>query len=311
MLKNTLTLIAVLLTLTTFAQDQTVKGLQDETGSKNVAKDPNDTTKKTWKTGAIFSFNLSQASLSNWAAGGDNFALSFNAYVHAHAFYKKDRNSWDNSVDVNLGYLKTTSIGARKTDDRIDVLSKYGYALNPKLNLSGLFNFRSQFFKGYNYNSDGTKIYASNILAPAYVLLSLGLDYHPAKGLSIFVSPVTSRWVIVKDDSLKAQGAYGVDTGKTFKNEIGAFITVNYTTNLNKIVSYTGRLDMFSNYKHNPQNIDFYMTNLFVAKLSRVLSASWSLDLIYDDDVKLFGKNNNSAAMQLKSLIGVGLLVKL
>jgi len=310
-MKTLLLFICIALTAQVFAQDQTVKGLQDESTSKAIAKDANDTLKRTWKVGSLLGFNLSQASLSNWAAGGDNFALSFNAFINAHAYYKKGRNSWDNILDVNLGYLKTTSIGARKTDDRIDLLSKYGYALNPKLNLSGLFNFRSQFFKGYNYNSDGTKIYSSNFLAPAYVLVSAGLDYHPAKGLSIFASPITTRWLIVNDDSLSAQAAYGVDTGRKSKNEIGAFVTVNYTTPLNKIVSYTGRVDLFSNYKHNPQNIDFYMTNMFVAKLSKVLSATWSLDLIYDDDVKLFGKNNNSAAMQLKSLIGVGLLVKL
>ncbi len=76
-----------------FAQDQTVKSLQDESG-KSVTKDPNDTVAKAWKTGAIFSFNLSQASLSNWAAGGDNFALSVNGYINAHAFYKKAKNSW-------------------------------------------------------------------------------------------------------------------------------------------------------------------------------------------------------------------------
>jgi len=46
-------------------------------------------------------------------------------------------------------------------------------------------------------------------------------------------------------------------------------------------------------------------------KLSKILSASWSVDLIYDDDVKLFGKNHTSPGMQFKSLIGVGLSVKL
>ena len=36
----------------------------------------------------------------------------------------------------------------------------------------------------------------------------------------------------------------------------------------------------------------------------------WSVDMIYDDDVRLFGKNNNGAALQLKSLVGIGLLAK-
>src|SRR3954447_20813837 len=66
-----------------------------------------------------------------------------------------------------------------------------------------------------------------------------------------------------------------------------AYATINYTANLGKVVTYKGKLDLFSNYKHKLQNVDLYFTNLFAAKLSKVLSATWSLTLIYDDDVKL------------------------
>lgn len=292
------------------AQDQTVKSLQAD-AAKTITKDPNDTVPKLWHTGSIFSLNLAQGSLSNWAAGGDDFSMALNAYIGGHAYYKKGKNSWDNTLDINIGYSKTTSTGARKNDDRVDLLSKYGYELNPKLNLTTLFNFRSQFFKGYSYPDNNTKVLSSNILAPAYVLLSVGLDYHPVPELSIFVSPVTSRVLIVNDDSLSAAGAYGVTPGKKAKSEIGAFATISYTKPLNKIITYKGRLDLFSNYGHNPQNIDINMNNIFIAKLSKVLSATWSIDIIYDDDVRLFGKTHTSPALQLKSLIGVGLLVKL
>ena len=54
------------------------------------------------------------------------------------------------------------------------------------------------------------KIFFLTFYAPGYVLLSLGFDYKPVDGLSIFVSPITSRWTIVRDDSLSAKGAYGV-----------------------------------------------------------------------------------------------------
>lgn len=146
-------------------------------------------------------------------------------------------------------------------------------------------------------------------MAPAYVLFSEGLDYKPNKDLSIYFSPLTARWVIVNQPSLVTK--YGVPVGKKSINELGAYASINYAKHLNKQISYRGRLDLFSNYKKNPQNVDLYMTNMFSAKLSKVLSATWSLDLIYDDDVKLFGDTNNSPALQLKSLFGVGLLVKL
>ena len=52
------------------------------------------------------------------------------------------------------------------------------------------------------------------------------------------------------------------------------------------------------------------MSNLLNAKLTKAIALSYSLDLVYDDDVRLFGKNKRSAALQLKSLVGIGVLLK-
>lgn len=290
------------------AQDQTIKKLRQDS-ERSISKDPADTAKKTWKKGGLYGINISQGSLSNWAAGGDDFTLSINSVLSLFAFYKKDKHSWDNTLDFNLGYVRTTSLGSRKNDDRIDILSKYGYALNSKLNVAGLVNFRSQLFKGYTY-PENVKTFSSAFLSPAYVLFSPGLDYRPTSNLSIFVSPATVRWTIVKDDTLSSRGLYGVDTGSHVNTEVGAFASINYFKEFNKIVTYKGRLDLFSNYKSNPQNIDLYMTNVLNVKLSKVLSMTYSLDMIYDDDVRLFGKTGEGARMQLKSLVGIGLLMK-
>ena len=307
-MRKTLLLLPLLYAGTLCAQDETITNLKTEAG-KTITKDPNDTIPKTWKTGGTFGFNLAQGSLSNWAAGGDEFSLSVNTFINAYAFYKKGKNSWDNKLDFYYGLVKTTSLGTRKNDDRIEYLSKYGYALNPKLNLSGLFDIRTQFFKGYAYPDATTKVYSSNFFAPAYILLSPGLDYHPVKNLSIFFSPATARWVIVKDTALST--LYGVEAGKKSDFQFGAYASINYTANLGKVVTYTGKLDLFSNYRHNPQDVDLYMTNLFAAKLSKILSATYSLSLIYDDDVRQFGPNLNAPRLQIQSLVGVGLLVKL
>ena len=290
------------------AQDQKVKDLQNEAG-KSAKKDAADTSTKTWKKGGFYGLNVSQGSLNNWAAGGDNFSLSINSLLSLYAFYKKDKRSWDNTFDFNLGYVNTSSLGGRKNDDRFDLLSKYGYALNPKLNIAGLFNLRSQLFKGYTF-SDDIKTLSSNFLAPGYVLLSLGLDYKATKNLSVFISPATARWIIVKDTALSNKGLYGVKPGEKSALEFGAFATIGYLKEFNKFITYKGRLDLFSNYRNKPQNIDVFMSNLLNAKLGKVFAVSWSVDLIYDDDVKLFGKNHRSAALQLKSLIGIGFSLK-
>jgi len=307
-MKKFIAMAILMLPLVVCAQDKSVKALQAESG-KTIKKDPADTSNKKWKHGGFYNINVSQGSLNNWAAGGDNFSLSINSLLSLYAFHKNGNHSWDNTFDFNLGYVKTTSLGSRKNDDRFDLLSKYGYALTSKLNLSGLMNLRSQFFKGYIFPNN-VKTYSSTFMAPGYLLISPGLDYKPTKNLSIFFSPATARWVIVRDTALSNRGLYGVKPGEKSAFEFGAFATIGYLKEFSKSITYKGRLDLFSNYRNNPQNIDLFMSNALNAKLGKVFTVSWSVDLIYDDDVRLFGKNQRSAAMQIKSLVGLGLSLK-
>lgn len=308
-MKNIL-LAAVLLTgFVAGAQDETVQDLKKQS-ERSIKKDPNDTIPKNWKIGGFYNLNVAQTSLSNWAAGGEKFSLAINSHLSGYAFYKKGKHNWDNTVDFNLGYIKTTSLGTRKNDDRIDLLSKYGYAIAPKWNVGMLFNFRSQLFKGYSYDSDGNRTLNSDFLSPAYVLLSPGIEYKPNQNFSLFLSPATVRWTIVRHDSLSSVGAYGVDSFKHVKTEFGAFASANYIKEFNKMLSFKSRLDLFSNYLANPQNVDVYWVNMLNLKLNKFLSLTYGLDLIYDDDVRMFGPNNDKPAAQIRSMLGLGFLVK-
>jgi hypothetical protein len=291
-------------------QDVVVSKLRSET-SRNIAKAA-DTAKFKWKKGGLLSANLSQGTLSNWAAGGDNYSMALGIYTNAFIYYLDGRNSWDNNIDFNFGYIQTTSLGTRKTDDRFDYLSKYGYKLDTtaKMYLSALFNFRTQFFDGYTY-SGSVPDYSSSLLSPAYFILSAGLDYKPSQKFSAFVSPVTVRWIYVMNDAISAKGLYGVDSFQHSATEFGAYTTFNYNNTIAKNVTYKGRLDLFSNYLNHPENIDLYMTNMFSFRINKLLAATYSLDLIYDDDVRLFGPNQTSPGLQLKSVIGIGFLMPL
>lgn len=288
------------------AQDATVQDLKNQAG-KSIAKDPKDTSTKTWKLGGLFNLNVNQGSLSNWSAGGDKFSFSVNAYLNVFAFYKKDKNSWDNSLDLAYGIVNTTSLGSRKASDRIDLLSKYGYAISKKWNAAALFNLRTQFTNGYAYSKTAagkdTSSVISKSFAPAYVLLSLGFDYKPKDNFSLFISPLTERWVVVSDKLIKP--IYGVDSNKNARNEMGAFISANYTAKLGKNFVYKTKLDLFSNYKKNPQNIDMYWTNALTAKLTRHINFSFNLDMIYDDDTRNVNPAKGPAPQWLQ-LMGIG-----
>ena len=59
-----------------------------------------------------------------------------------------------------------------------------------------------------------------------------------------------------------------------------------------KNITYSTRADFFSNYVDDPQNIDVFWTNVLHLKVNNWLIVNYNFDLIYDDDVKLFGEEN-------------------
>ena len=300
-------LAALLTTLAATAQDGTVKDLKKE-ASRSIGKDPKDTIQQPWKTGGNFGLNLNQGTLSNWSAGGDKFSLSVNSLLNLFAFYKEGKNSWDNSIDLAYGIVKTTSLGTRKASDRIDLLSKYGYALSKKWNAGVLFNLRSQFANGYNYlkdiNGADSAVLTSKTFAPAYILLSPGFDYKPNADLSFFISPVTGRWVIVGDKELAAD-KYGFENGKTVKTEFGAFGSINYMKAIGKTAGFKSKLDLFSNYRNHPKNIDIFWTNMLTAKVTKYINFNLQVDIIYDDDIENV-KPGKGPAPQILQLMGIG-----
>jgi hypothetical protein len=101
-------------------------------------------------------------------------------------------------------------------------------------------------------------------------------------------------------------GKYGVDSGSMVKRETGLFVTVNYNKVIASNINYRGRADFFSNYYDKPENVNFYMTNLFTFKINKNFSATYSLDLIYDDKIRSFGPLKKSPGLQTKSIIGIG-----
>ena len=148
------------------AQDRAIQTLQFESGSIAPRISVVDTSHKLWKRGGMYRLNLGQGSLSNWAAGGDDFSININTTLNLFATYKKNHYNWDNSLDLAFGFLKTTTLGTRKTDDRFDLVSKYTYSVNPKTTIGLLGNVRTQFFNGYSYATDRDKIFASGFLSP-------------------------------------------------------------------------------------------------------------------------------------------------
>jgi hypothetical protein len=275
-----------------------------------------------WRTGGVFSLTLAQTSLTNWVSGGQN-SFAVNGLFSGFANLKKGKSAWDNSLDIGYGMIKQGKEANRKTDDKIDILSKYGREAFKNVYYSALFNFKTQLTPGYNYPDVTHKI--STRFAPAYLTLALGLDYKPDPYFSMFVAPVTGKFTFVTDPDLSEQGAFGVTPGEKSRSELGGYLRAVYSKNdfkneFLKNVSFTTKLDLFSNYAENPQNIDVSWETLITMKINKYLSVNFNTHLIYDDDIFVpKDKNNNGtledgegvkSLVQFKEIFGVGFAYK-
>ncbi len=291
-------------------------------GEKTLREVIADTTLG-WKKGGVLSVNLAQTSLKNWAAGGQN-SVAINGLFSVFANYKKDKSVWDNSLDLGYGLLKQgKDADYMKTDDKIDFLSKYGREAFKNFYYAALFNFKTQLTAGYQYPDIENKI--SDLFSPAYMLLALGMDYKPHAYFSAFFAPLTAKFTFVTDQTLSDAGAFGITPGEKLRSEIGGYLRAIYSKNdftgeFLKNVSFTTKLDLFSNYRDNPQNIDVSWETLIAMKVNKFISVSFNTHLLYDDNIKIpIDRNENGIIdpgeapgprTQFKEIFGVGFSYK-
>lgn len=253
-----------------------------------------------WKNGGFVNINFTQVSLNQWAQGGEN-SLSLASSLDLFANYVKDNTTWSNSLNLAYALLKSGSQSVRKSDDRIDLTSKWGYRFIDKWYYSVLFNFKSQFAKGYLYPDDSTVV--SKFLAPGYITLAVGINYKPVAYFEAFISPAAGRLTIVNEQLLADAGAYGVEPGKKTKAEFGAYLNLKFKKDIMQNVTFTTKLELFDNYtdkdKSNQTNVDVNWETGLNLKVNKLLSATVVTQLIYD--------HNIIKRTQFKELIGVGL----
>ncbi len=257
---------------------------------KNLKTINNDTING-WKKGVVTGINVAQTSLVNWAAGGES-SFAFNGMFSGFANYKRGNDSWDSSLDMGYGVLNQGQKGFIKTDDRFDLLSKYGKRAFSNFYYTALVNFKTQFAPGYDYPNDSVKI--SNLLAPGYALGAIGLNYIPNAYFNAFVAPFTGKMTIVNDDSLSAHGAYGVIPGQKLKTEFGGYARFIYSrsdfkTGILKNVAFTSKLDLFSNYLKDPQHVVVNWENQLALKVNKYITVNLNTNLIYDHNIQING----------------------
>ena len=270
-----------------------VSSISVELAAQFVKVDSTSNWKKRFRVG----MNINQASFSsNWKAGGVN-SLGFNTLLNYQANYKKDRNSWDNSIDLLYGMVNNQGQGYRKTLDRVYLDTKYGRSMTEKWDMFLSANFLSQFAKGYSYSKDvnGLEVATliSDVFAPAFVTTAWGMEYHPVDYFKIRFAPFAPRVTIVKDVdrfvTVDNPTPYGVNPGENARYEWLAFqMLAEFNKDIAPNVNLKWRYVMFANYETlELKKIDHRLEAAFSAKVTKFINVSIGSMLIYDYDQDL------------------------
>ena len=262
--------------------------------SINAQETATDTTKFWTKKGNISLLFNQSAYNKQWLGGGTsnvagNFGLNYDFN------YKKDDIVWDNKFILAYGLTKIKG-GDKpaKTDDRLELNSLWGKKAKGQWYYSMFFNFKTQMDTGLDKNDE--KI--SHFFSPAYFQLGPGMLWKKSNNLSVNFSPATSKLIIVHPHFTQFRSSFGVLQGDSSRFEFGASISGYYKFNIMTNVSVENRLNLYSNYLDNPQNVDVdYQMNV-IMKTINYLSAIVAVQAIYDD--------NSVQAVQVRELFGLG-----
>lgn len=237
-----------------------------------------------WDLGGNGTFGFTQTYLNNWKAGGKS-AFSFLMVLRGFANYSNSKLKWENSGEIRNGWIRQGGNidQTQKNDDKFELISRLGVSAFKKWYYSSEVDFVTQFFNGYNYPDKTNTI--SSYLSPAKTLIKLGLDYKPNKNFSLFISPITAKYVFVKDTALIDQTRFGVSADSRSFWEPGLNADLRYKMDITPRISYETKYKMFLNYQEPFKKVDINWENTVVAQLTDRINMTFMLYMLYDDNV--------------------------
>jgi len=274
---------------------------------------------KYWKYRTEANLVFSQTVLSNWVKGGEK-SLSSLLDVTGYADYdnKQMKLSSSNFARVKLGFLASGENPIRKNTDIIETNSKLNHKAFGKFDFSAIMLFKTQLLTGYNYPNDSVPV--SKFLNPAVLTLGFGLDYKPNKNTSLNFSPLSYKGTYMTDTVNIDQTKYGIAADKKSKHEPGVSVMVTHNWKPKKSLAVTNRLQLFTNYIDNPQNIDIDWEMILTANLNWFTDLRLNTHLIFDDNTRtpVMDENNKpvlnpdgsqkkTARIQFKEMFGISL----
>lgn len=212
-----------------------------------------------WRKGAFGTIGGSFSRFNNWFAQGAPNNSSGNIVITGNAFanLKEDKFFWNNSLNVNLGWVKldnkdiaTDSEDFEALTDVFQITSLYGRKLSDKFAISALGEYRTTLLNNFNN--------------PGYLDLGLGATWTPVENMVVVIHPLNYNFVFA-------------DTGSVFESSLGAKIVADYTRQIGQ-VAFKSNLSAFLSYENSDLS-NWTWTNNFSYTLWKMIGVGFDLGL--------------------------------
>jgi hypothetical protein len=233
--------------------------------------DKQEEKQRIWTYGGTENIQVSQAFQENWVKGGEN-SISLLSDLRLQARYKKDEVEWDSYIIQKLGILNTEEKEARFNDDMIELNTKYGLSAGKKWFYSGLINFKTQFFNGYDSGDEEKENPVSGLMAPGYLTLAVGMDYKEDK-FTLTLLPITSKMTIVFDTVKIDQTNYKIPEDRKVDNMGGASFVNSFEWEISDDFNLQSKMDFFYEYMRRDNQIQAEWELIFDMQINVFLSA--------------------------------------
>ncbi len=242
----------------------------------------------------------------NWYQGGnDNMAIL--GIINGRFNYNNKKNiQWDNFVEWRLGFNSVDGDTTRFLNTNDDIVrgnSKLGVKAGGNWFYSTNMDFSTHLFNSYRgINSSQMR---ATFLTPLRFNLGVGMDYKYKNKLSIFIAPVSYRYIYANDTTNISQRSFGIERGQKVLSQLGSSFRVQNTINPSRDVRIDSKFSFYTNYEK--VEIDWEIVGNFT--INRFLTTRLMLNPRYDNTVILPDKEK--AKIQFKQLLTFGLSYRL
>ena len=212
-----------------------------------------------WRKGAFGTIGGNISEFNNWFnqanpdIGSGTIGITGNAYANL----KQDKFFWNNSLNLNLSWVRFDPPGEAEEDegfqqavDVFNISSLYGRNIAKNIAVSALGEYRTTLLNNFN--------------DPGYLDLGVGFTWTPIPNLVAVVHPLNYNFVFADNDAV-------------FQSSLGAKILVDYTRQIGAI-NFKSNLTAFQSYEDGDLS-NWQWTNSFAYTLWKKIGIGFDFGL--------------------------------